>query len=115
VQNPVTAVFLISASLLLGLVRLPLEFAPSLFALLVAVPTFLFMGLIAWQIYCGKNWARIVFTVLFVLGLPISILPLAEALQSRPFSGILGIFQLVLQTSAMTLLWLPGSRPWFHR
>jgi len=113
--QPVAAVLLILASLVLGLIRYPLEFAPSLFLFLVAVPTLALIAFLAWRIYAGKNWARITFTVLFVLGLPFSILPLAEALQSRPFSGVLGVLQLVMQSAAVFFLYLPGSRPWFHR
>lgn len=113
--QPVIAVLLIVASLVLGLIRYPLEFAPSFLLFLVAVPTLALIALLAWQIYAGKNWARIVYTVFFVLGLPFSILPLVEALQSRPISGLLGVLQLVMQSAALVLLYLPGSRSWFSR
>jgi hypothetical protein len=113
--KPAAAALLILASLVLGLIRYPLEFAPSFFLLWVAVPTLALIALLAWQIYAGKNWARIAYTVLFVLGLPFAILPLAEALQSRPISGVLGVLQLVMQSTAVVFLYLPGGRPWFHR
>lgn len=109
------AAWFIYASLLVGLVRTPLEFAPSVLLFLAAIPFLALIGLLAWQISCGKNWARITFTVLFALGLPFAILPLAEALQSRPLSGILGILQLALQTGAVVLLFLPGGHSRFDR
>lgn len=109
-SHPQLAAWLIYASLLVGLVRIPLEFSPNVILFLFLIPLMVLLALLAWQISCEKNWARITFAVLFALGLPFAILPLAEALQSRPLSGVLGILQLGLQSGAMILLFLPGGR-----
>ena len=109
------AVRLIVATFALGLIRMPMDFAPNLFLLLVAAPTLLITSFLTYMVWIGRNWARLVFAALLILGLPFSIFPIWEALHSRPLSGYLGLVQIVLQLASLLLIFQPASRPWFHR
>jgi hypothetical protein len=41
----------------------------------------------------GRNWARVTFLVLFILGVPFTIQPLLDSLAPNSFSGVLYIAQ----------------------
>jgi len=51
--------------------------------------------------------------VLFVIGLPFSILPLLKSLAANPFSGLLGIVQIAIQLIALVFLFQKISSDWF--
>jgi membrane-bound ClpP family serine protease len=73
------------------------------------------MWLFIYAIGRGRNWARLTFLVLFLLGIPFSVLPLLQSLASNPTSGILGVGQAVLQVIALILLFQPRSSEWFKQ
>jgi hypothetical protein len=115
-----SALQLIYVTLGIGVVRSALEWpeitrdAGPGFALTVLVVT---CGVLLWltsRVARGRNWARIVYLVFFVLGLPFSIKPLLHALGYAPLSGMLGIIQLALQGLCLVLLFSAQARPWFH-
>ena len=62
----------------------------------------------------GRNWARITFLVLFIVGIPFSILPLLQSLAAAPISGLLGIGQTVIQVIALVFLFQKPSSDWFR-
>lgn len=113
------AVLMLWISLGLGVVRsvweIPAQSAQSSlgFVVFVMAFTFVFIGFFIWMIDKGKNWARITFLVLFILGVPLSILPLLQSLAYAPISGLIGIAQVVLQTIAVIFLFLKDSSAWF--
>lgn len=118
-QKIKNAVLMLWISLGLGVVRsvweIPAQAAQSSVGFVVFVMgfTFLFVGFFVWMIGKGKNWARITFLVLFILGVPLSILPLIQSLAYAPISGVLGIAQSALQTVAVIFLFLKESSAWF--
>jgi len=59
--------------------------------------TILFIWLIA---RCHRNWARWVFVILAVLGLPSYASTLGQMLRSRPIAGIVSIAQLTTEVLA---------------
>jgi hypothetical protein len=116
----VSAVQLMYVTLGIGVVRSALEWpqitrdAGPGFALMVLVITF---GVLLWltsRVARGRNWARIVYLVFFLVGLPFSIRPLLHALGYAPLSGMLGIIQVALQCLCLVLLFGVQARPWFH-
>lgn len=113
------AVRLLWAAFAIGPARAALEFArlsdmaSPPFVFVVQLFTFAVMALLVLQIGRRRNWARIVWTVLFVLGLPFSVKPLIESLQMTPVSGILGVVQVALQAVATVLLFTFEARAWF--
>lgn len=114
------AVLMLWISLGLGVVRsaweIPAQAAQSSvgFVVFVMVFTLLFIGLFISMIDKGKNWARITFLVLFILGVPLSILSLLQSLSYAPISGLIGISQVVLQTTAVVFLFMKESSTWFR-
>jgi len=62
----------------------------------------------------GRNWARITFLVLFLLGLIPSVLPIIRSFNLRPISGVLGLAQIILQALALVFLFQRESSEWFR-
>ena len=131
-----TAVILLYGTLAMGVLRVVLESSTSrqtyqsLFKLgdqVAPVPrpiwVVLFVGIAAlviiWGTFLismiakGRNWARITFLVLFILGVPLSISPLLKSLATNPVSGLLGLVQAALQLIALVLLFQKTSSAWF--
>ena len=115
-----TAIKLLYATLVIGALRSMLEWsrqtqaASPFFVLFVMLST---LAIIAWLIYKmdrGRNWARITFLIFFILGVPLSVLPLIQSLSYSPISGMLGLLQIVLQTVALFMLFGRNARPWFR-
>lgn len=104
------AVKLLWATLAIGIIRSALEFTkltvevPMGFVIGVQVFTILFLGFFVFMISKKKNWARIIFLLLFIAGMPFSIMPLLSSLKDTPVSGVLGIAQIVFQSWGLFLL-----------
>jgi hypothetical protein len=115
------AVRLLYSTLGLGIVRSIWEFpiqaqqSSAGFVLFVIVFTFVFVGFFVFMIDQGKNWARITFLVLFVIGVPLSIYPLLQSLAYAPVSGVMGLAQVVLQTLGIIFLFQKDASVWFKK
>ena len=88
--------------------------APLGFVLFVGFATLAVLLFFTTMIGKRRNWARITFLVLFIIGVPFSILPLLQSLAKTPISGILGIAQAVLQVVALVFLFQGISSEWFR-
>ena len=114
------AVTLLYFTLAIGIFRSVLEPLSSSqevflsFEVFILVFVLAFMWLFIFLIGKGKNWARVTFLVLFIIGLPFSVLPLLLSLVAAPISGLLGITQTVLQAVALIMLFQKPSSIWFH-
>jgi FtsH-binding integral membrane protein len=119
-QRVSTAVALICISLAVGVARILLEAsqlsqrAPLGFVLVVGFATLAVLLFFTVMIGKRQNWARITFLVLFIIGVPFSILPLLQSLAKTPVSGILGIAQLLLQAVALVFIFQKASSEWFR-
>jgi hypothetical protein len=109
-------------SLVLGVVGVALSFETYVrqsgvaFVLIVQSFTFAVLALLIWLIARrGKNWARWVFTVLFVLGLPLSLPMVWASLAPITLAGVISVVQIALQVVALVFVFSPQSRPWFQR
>ena len=61
------------------------------------------------------HWARILFLVLMIIGVPIAVpLYLAELRTSIPY-GSISIVVAILQVIALVLLFTKNSNPWFRK
>jgi hypothetical protein len=79
--------------------------------------TFFVLGCMVWLIYKTdrrRNWARITLLVLFVLGVPFSILPLLQSLANSPLSGVLGLAQVAIQVAALAMLFGRDASHWYR-
>ena len=119
-----TAVTLLWVTIAIGIVGSIMEFPSSLevataqgFGLgFIIFTTFFTLAILAFFIFMigkGKNWARITFLVLFIIGIPFAVFPLFQSLLTSPISGILGIGQTILQIIALVLLFQKPSSDWF--
>ena len=72
------------------------------------------MWLFVFMIGQGRNWARFTFLVLFIIGIPFSVLPLLQSLAAKPVSGLLGIVQIIIQIVALVFLFQKSSSDWFR-
>jgi hypothetical protein len=119
--NVAAAMKLLYATLGIGVLRSVVEFhglseaVPAEFIVTVWVLVITIMLTLFHNIGVGRNWARIVFLVLFVAGLPFSIEPLLLSLSSNVVSGILGVAQMAGQITALIMLFRPDSNAWFRK
>lgn len=114
-----TAVLLIVSSLAIGFVKVPLDYdhlssiGPIQATIIIMAITISIMLFLSFKIWQGRNWARITFVILFVIGiLPGALLLPAEAERSTLL--VLGsVFQILLQVAALISIFMPASNIWF--
>lgn len=80
--------------------------------MLITPGVFAIGWLIIYMIGKGKNWARIISLVGFILGMPFVILLLAFS-APNPIYGFLGLGQMVLPLIALIFLFQKSSSDWF--
>lgn len=120
-QAVVTAVNLLWASLAVGLVKMLMDFsnlsavAPAAFTNFVLFFTFALIGFLIFKISAGRNWARITFLVMFIIGvLPTLPIVLGEFSRSAVV-GALSVAQIGLQVYALFLLFTQPGSSWFRK
>ncbi|RZA09809.1 MAG: hypothetical protein EOP11_00440 [Proteobacteria bacterium] len=118
------AVYLLIAALALGLPRTMIEW-PALYEQASRLPnglkimigtqlfSFCLVGALLLLVYRRHNWARWVYAVLTVLGIPFSAYQLSGAMLSAPASSALGFAQLFLQVAGIYFLFRPEANAWF--
>ncbi len=116
VQNAVTILYV---TLGIGIVRAVMEASANAemagvgFLMFVTLVVFAVMVFLIAMIGRGRNWARITLLVFFLLGLPLSILPLIRSFTNSPISGVLGLAQVILQIVAIVFLFQQDASAWF--
>jgi len=109
------AVSLLYASLLVGIAKVIVNPKPLPNAFGISVMVLVF-GVLIWlavKVSARKNWARITLLVLFVLGLPVSLVYLPFEFSKSKVFFYLDVLQILLQGAATTLLF--GSSAAFFR
>ena len=74
----------------------------------------LFTAYLVAMVEKGRNWARITYLVLFLLGLPFFATSISETVRVSSLAALSGIGQTVLQAVAVILVFSPPSRRWFR-
>ena len=116
VQNAVTILYV---TLGIGIVRAVMEASANAemagvgFLMFVTLVVFAVMVFLIAMIGRGRNWARITLLVFFLLGLPLSILPVIRSFTNSPISGVLGLAQVILQIVAIVFLFQQEASAWF--
>jgi hypothetical protein len=68
-----------------------------------------------WKIGQGRNWARITYLVLFVVGLLVYPFILWSTFHRSPVGAYVSILQTAMQAYALYLLFRPPARAWFAK
>ena len=109
------AVQLTFVSLALSLILFPLGkprvMLLGIFAIFI---TLSFTGLLLFKIWRGRNWARLLYIILFFIGAPFAFPEFFVVFQKNPISGVIHLLQLSLQLMAVVLLLQRPSRDWFR-
>ena len=69
--------------------------------------------LLATKISFGKNWARITYLIIIIIGIPPIILNFITAVSRSPVVGAIMLLTFVLQFAAVVLLLNNKSKTWF--
>ena len=66
-----------------------------------------------YQLSKGRNWARWLMVVIFIIAIPLTILPAFASSFHNPFHTLLGFVQIALYISGMAFLFHGSSSSWF--
>jgi len=75
--------------------------------------TLFFLAFLIWKIGRGRNWARITYLILFIIGVPMTIYGYF-ILSTSSFSIIQGIVGAIVNLLALILLFQKESSEWFR-
>src|SRR5215831_8989516 len=90
--------------------------ADAMFLALIAFSTVTW-GITAWivaMIERGRNWARITYLVLFLLGAPFVVVSIVVSFRYTPIAALSAVLQLALQLTAMIMVFIPPAGAWFR-
>jgi hypothetical protein len=116
-------IWILYAGLAIGLLRMLLDPDPSdpnipnWFAPVVGSITLVLMAAIVAAMGSGRNWARILFLLMFIAGLPVMYAiaaDLAAMLSGRPGATAILVIQTCSQAAALVLVFTPSSNSWYR-
>ena len=119
-QEVLYAFWLTIASLALGFVAIPLSSQVVrsqllVFTIIGLFSTLAFTLFIFYMILQGKNWARMLYMILFISGAPFAFPAILIAFQKTPILAVIRLLQLFLQMMAVVLLLQKSTRDWFTK
>jgi hypothetical protein len=85
------------------------------FVLVVQALTMALFAWLAYEMWIGRNWARIVILVLFVIGIPAYIPNLKQFFAASPWAGGISVTQTALQIVGLGLVFIGPGHTWFRR
>jgi hypothetical protein len=71
------------------------------------------LGYVLWRISKGKNWARIVLLLSFLLGLPSFLIYLRADFARSLALGVVVVLEAVLEVAGLWLLFVAPAKDWF--
>ena len=120
-KRVITGVQFLIASLVLGMIAAAISVVRNtsgtvMVGALVFVLTFFAVGfLLVSRIAVGKNWARIVWLVLVLIGTPFALRSYLATMKVSVLSSSLSIFITILQLVGTYLLITGSSNSWFRK
>lgn len=120
-QPVVTAVNLLWASLAVGVVKMLMDFsnlsgvAPAAFTNFILIFTFALIAFLVFKISSGRNWARITFLVMFIIGVLPTLPIVLDEFSRSAVVGALSVAQIGLQVFALFLLFTQPGSNWFRK
>jgi hypothetical protein len=116
-------VYILYGTIAIALARLPFAARtidpslPSKIGFIVGAFAVVASAAVVLMISRGRNWARVLFALLFIFGIPttISIISSKQApLADSPAKIFLLVFQIAAHIAALALLFFPASNAWFR-
>jgi hypothetical protein len=86
-----------------------------IFIFFVMFSTVLVISFLTYKLWTGSNWARILFTILFILGLYPALTAIPGEASRSFLVAICSAWQIVGQAIATILIFLPISNKWFSK
>ncbi len=120
-ESVIRAVKLLWFAVGLGLIKVFLDFASwktegyLFFTFLGIVVMLILYAILITKISHGKNWARVLFLVLFSIGLLPAVPELFKELASSPLLGVVSCLQIIIHCYAMFLLFSKPGSSWYLR
>ena len=84
------------------------------FLILIKVLVYIGSLFLIYQLSKGKNWARISMVAIFIISIPLVILPTFASFSHNPANSILGFIQILIYIIGLALLFNKNSSPWFR-
>lgn len=69
---------------------------------------------VIYQLSKGKNWARFSMVAIFIISIPLVILPNFASFAHNPIHSILGFLNILLYILGLALIFHNSSSSWFH-
>lgn len=116
-----SAISLLWASLAVAAVKVALDWTNFVrrgsvaFTVFIMILTFAFIGFFVVKIGQGKNWARVVFLVIFVVGIVPAIFVWRSEFAHSRLLGILSIVQAALQATALYFIFTSPGKEWYRK
>lgn len=82
-------------------------------SLVIALITILIIGFLGFKISQGKNWARIILLVMFILGMIAYPFIIIAEFQMNSLIGIVSIVQMLIQLYVLIILYSGEAKEWF--
>lgn len=82
---------------------------------LISMKILIYVGslYLIYQLGKGKNWARVSMVTIFIICIPLVVLPTFASFSHNPTDSILAILQTILYIIALVLLFHRSSSNWF--
>lgn len=77
--------------------------------------TVIFLAFLFYMVWRGRNWARIIFLVMFLFGLIPVVLYSMHSLTTAPLLVASSMIQTMLQAAATYMLFTAAAKPWFQK
>ncbi len=91
-----------------------MQVAPRMFLVIISISAAV-IALLNIMTMLGRNWARISYLVFFCIGLPRLVEVLPPLFAESVVSGLVGVMQVLVQLTALVLLFTSPGRHWFRR
>ena len=75
--------------------------------------TMALMGFLTWNLSYGRNWARIMLTAMFLLGIPVYFFYFKAAADRSITLVVLSILYALIQGAAILLIFIAPGKYWF--
>jgi len=114
-KNLTVSIYLLIASVVVGIINFIIanQTTINLMKIVTLIFTYALMSFFIYFINAGKNWARITFLILFIIGSLLLPFTLATSFQLNPVVAVISIILTLLQIVALIFLYTKEVNLWF--